>query len=55
MPIKTPWYSKVKGIKVYHNNTTCTLGNNIERHNIKSGTGRKRLCKGCRRRNKQGK
>ncbi len=55
MPTITPWYSKLKGIKVYHNNTTCHLGNNIEPRNRKSGTGGKRICEECRRKNKQGK
>lgn len=32
---------------VYHNNTECNTGNNIERENRRSGTGGKRLCREC--------
>lgn len=34
---------------VYHNNSGCTEGNNIERVNLRSGTGGKPLCQHCRR------
>ena len=40
---------------VYHNNSRCTEGNNIERKNRTSGTGGKRLCERCKELNKQGK
>ncbi len=55
MPTTSPWYSKLKGTKVYHNNKKCTKGNNIEHRNIKSGTGGKRICEECRDKNKEGK
>ena len=32
---------------VHHNNTRCTEGNNIERENLRSGTGGKPLCAHC--------
>ncbi len=32
---------------VHHNNTECNTGNNIERENIRQGTGGKPLCKEC--------
>lgn len=32
---------------VYHNNTSCTEGNNIEAVNRRSGTGGKPLCNRC--------
>lgn len=39
------WYSTKQS--VYHNNTACHVGNNIEKENLKSGTGGHRLCKIC--------
>lgn len=50
-----PWYSKLKGTEVYHNDTKCTKGNNIEKKNKKSGTGGLRLCEECRNKGKKGK
>ena len=35
MPKKSPWYS-IKVSDVYHNNTNCKTGNNIEKENIQS-------------------
>lgn len=32
---------------VYHNNSSCKEGNNIEKENLQSGTGGKALCKHC--------
>lgn len=32
---------------VYHNNSSCTEGNNIERENLQSGTAGKPLCSRC--------
>lgn len=32
---------------VHHNNTSCSEGNNIEKENLRSGTGGKRLCSHC--------
>lgn len=39
------WHSVLR--PVYHNNTACTEGNNIERRNLRSGTGGKPLCRKC--------
>lgn len=41
----SPWHS----IKQphYHNDTDCNAGNNIERENLRTGTGGKPLCKEC--------
>lgn len=36
-----------KNSDVYHNNSQCTEGNNIERGNVQQGTGGKRLCNRC--------
>lgn len=41
------YHSKNPNIKVYHNTKKCTEGNNIEKGNLASGTGGKRLCKNC--------
>jgi len=40
-----PWYS-IKQL-VHHNNALCKTGNNIERENLRSGTGKRPLCKEC--------
>ncbi len=32
---------------IYHVYQRCTVGNNIEKDNLRSGTGGKRLCKTC--------
>ena len=50
-----PTHSKVSGTKVYHNNNKCTLRKNIERKNVKSGTGGLKLCSYCKRLNSKGK
>jgi len=50
---KSPWHSQKQS--VHHNNTRCTEGNNIERENLRSGTGGKPLCQHCRRLNLEGK
>jgi hypothetical protein len=47
-----PWYSTKSD--VYHNNTNCNTGNNIERENRQSGTGGKQLCQECANLNRQG-
>ncbi len=39
------WHSIKQG--VHHNNTDCNTGNNIERENIRPGTGGKPLCQEC--------
>ena len=41
----SPWHS-IKQF-VYHNNTNCNTGNNIEVENRRSGTGGKPQCKEC--------
>jgi hypothetical protein len=45
MPRTNPWHS-VKEPR-YHNNTNCNSGNNIERENLRWGTGNKVLCREC--------
>jgi hypothetical protein len=39
------WHSVLR--PVYHNNTACDTGNNIERENLRLGTGGKDLCRKC--------
>jgi len=53
MPKTSPWHS-VKVPDIYHNNTNCNTGNNIERENLRQGTGGKRLCKECADPNRKG-
>ena len=50
MAKKSAWHAE--GSEVYHNNSKCTEGNNIEDRNRKTGDGGKRLCKHCRELNK---
>ena len=45
MPKKDPWHSTKQN--VHHNNSNCNTGNNIERENLKQGTGNKPLCSEC--------
>lgn len=45
----SPWHS-VKA-DVYHDDTDCNTGNNIERENLRSGTGGKPKCAECKRLN----
>ncbi len=52
MPQKAPWHSILQ--QVHHNNTKCTTGNNIERENLRQGTGGKPLCQECARLNQRG-
>lgn len=52
MPRTSAWHSVLR--PVYHNNTNCNAGNNIEREYLRSGTGNKQLCVECNRLNKQG-
>ncbi len=47
MAKRSPWHSPLSD--VYHNDSNCNTGNNIERENHRSGTGGKRLCTECRR------
>ena len=53
MPKTNPWHSVKQD--VYHNNTECTEGNNIEPENRREGDGGKRLCDHCKSLNAQGK
>jgi hypothetical protein len=39
--------SKQSDKKVYHNNSSCTEGNNIEKHYLKPGTDGRPLCERC--------
>lgn len=41
------FHSKLPGTDVYHNDSRCTVGDNIESYNRVSGTGGHRLCKQC--------
>jgi hypothetical protein len=44
-----PWHSKLPSDRrVYHDETRCTEGNNIERYNRVSGTGGRPKCSHCR-------
>ena len=52
MPKVAPWHSILQ--PVHHNNTNCNTGNNIERENLRPGTGGKPLCQECARVNAQG-
>lgn len=45
----SPFHSDRPGTDRYHDNDTCTEGNNIERHNRKSGTGGHTKCDHCKR------
>jgi len=47
MASKKPWHAKDSD--VYHDNTKCTEGNNIERRNLRGGTGGNRKCDHCKR------
>lgn len=46
MAKRAAWHSAKAG--VHHNDTNCNTGNNIERENMRAGTGGKPLCKECR-------
>ena len=52
MPKAYPWHS-IKS-PVHHNNTARNTGNNIERENLRSGTGGKPLCAECADLNRRG-
>ncbi len=41
------FHSKLPGTEVYHDDNTCTVGNNIENSNKVSGTGGLRKCEEC--------
>ena len=53
MPNKPPWHSVKQ--PVHHTNTNCNAGNNIEKENLRPGTGVKPLCNECANLNRQGK
>lgn len=53
MPQKAPWHS-IKS-NVHHDNSNCNTGNNIERENLRSGTGGKPKCEECADLNRRGK
>jgi len=56
MPKKSPWYSIKQSVHpVHHDNSNCNTGNNIEKENIRQGTGGHPLCDECARLNKEGK
>lgn len=51
-----PTYSvKPYAPQVYHDNDKCTERNNIERENVRSGTGGRPLCQHCAALNRSGK
>jgi len=55
MPRIAPWYSiKPNDPQVYHDNTECTEGNNIELENKRSGTDGRRKCLPCQRLDNEG-
>jgi hypothetical protein len=44
----SPWHSvKDSDRPVYHDNTECTEGNNIEAENRREGTGNRPKCEHC--------
>ena len=43
----TPFHSTPPSTSVYHDNTSCTEGNNIEARYRKSGTGGRPKCSHC--------
>jgi hypothetical protein len=45
MTKKSPWHSLKQN--VHHVCTNCNTGNNIERENLREGTGGKPLCSEC--------
>lgn len=55
MQQQRPWHSTRLGETRYHDNDTCTEGNNIERYYFAWGTGGKQLCDHCSRLDQRGK
>jgi hypothetical protein len=45
--VTLPWHSTRAGETVYHNNTDCTEGNNIECYYSAGGDGGLKLCAHC--------
>ena len=43
------YHSAKPGIRVHHNESNCTEGNNIETYNRQGGTGGLPLCSHCQR------
>jgi hypothetical protein len=54
MPRTIAWHSTREGETVYHDNTSCTEGNNIEKYYFAYGTGNKTMCTHCARLDAQG-
>lgn len=55
MPKVSPIYSiKQYAPQVHHDNSRCTERNNIERENIRPGTGGRPLCEHCAKLNRAG-
>jgi hypothetical protein len=52
MAKRSPWHSTQS--EVYHDNTECNTGNNIESEYRRPGTGGKRRCQECARLDSQG-
>jgi len=50
---QSPWHSVKE--QVHHDNTECNTGNNIEKENLRDGTGGKPRCAECERLAKAGK
>ncbi len=50
--MKVPPFYTVKKTSVYHNDNECYLGNDIEKDNIRQGTGGYKLCFNCKKLNK---
>lgn len=50
---KSPWHSIKQS--VHHDNTEWNTGNNIEKENLREGTGGKPRCSECENLDKQGK
>ena len=45
-----PFHSvKPNDSNVYHDNSSCTLGNNIEKENVRAGTDGRPKCDQCKR------
>jgi hypothetical protein len=54
MPQKSPWHSTRPGETVYHDNTACTEGNNIEKRYLADGTANRPKCDHCARLDAEG-
>jgi hypothetical protein len=55
MPKVAPFHSvKQNTPNVYHDNSKCTEGNNIEKQYLRSGTAGRPLCQHCQRLAQQG-